>query len=234
MKRFLILIFIMSLSFSLIAEQHGEDNAFSAYSNDPSFENFHKAVIEYTKLAETDPTGHIMLSYLYQMEMEKNIEQLSVKADSLDMGGKFSYANLLLSLNRNEEAVKIYEAINAEAPAWSCPWRHKGEALYKSANLEEAEKATKSAIETKPDHFDAYIQLAHIQFDMDKKEEALATMELGLTQYSEDCEEDLSMLDVNFFHLKLLKLNGKKDAYKKLSAKLREIAPENSEWDNFK
>lgn len=234
MKRFLILLFIVSLSFSLFAEDHGNNDAFSNYRNDPSFENFHKAVTEYSKMAETTPTGHIMLSYLYQMEMDRNLNLVETKMDSLDMSGKFSYANLLLSLGRNEESVKVYEAINAEAPDWSCPWRHKGEALYKSDSLEEAEVATIKAIEAREDHFDAYVQLAHIQYDLDKKDEALKTLEKGFGYHDEECEEEVVMIDEEFFHLTLLKETGNKKEYKKLSAKLREIAPESKAWVNFK
>jgi len=238
MKRILILLFIVGLALSLTAKEHGgehaEGNSFTNYTNDPSFENFHLAVMEFSKMAETNPNGNIMLSYLYQMEMDRNITAVEAQKDSLDMRGKFSYANLLLSLGRNDEAVKIYDSINTEAPKWSCPWRHKGEALYKATRLEEAEVATIKAIEAREDHFDAYVQLAHIQYDMAKKEEALKTLVKGFGYHDEECEEEVIMEDEHFFQLMLLKETGKKAEFKKLSAKLRDKAPESKHWENFK
>ena len=175
MKKLLILLFIVLATF-LIAEEGKHDNSefehFNNYRNEQNAENFNTAINHYFQ-NENDYSSNLMLSYLCFMELEKNLEILETNLDSLTTRTKFSYANLLLELGKLDESIAIYDKINEDVPKWSCPWRHKGEAFMKMEKLEDAEEATLKAIETREDHFDAYVQLAHIQKDMKKYEEAL-------------------------------------------------------------
>jgi len=144
------------------------------------------------------------------MELEKNLEVLGSNLDSLNTRTKFSYANLLLELGKLDESIIIYDKLNEDVPKWSCPWRHKGEVLIKQNKLLEAETATLMAIETREDHFDAYVQLAKIQKDMKKYEEALKTLNKGLSYYSSDPEEEVTDEEVIELKLELEELLKKK------------------------
>jgi len=194
MKKLLILLFIVLATF-LIAEEGKHDNSefehFNNYRNEQNVQNFNTAINHYFQ-NENDYSSNLMLSYLCFMELEKNLEILETNLDSLTTRTKFSYANLLLELGKLDESIAIYDKINEDVPKWSCPWRHKGEAFMKMEKLEDAEKATLKAIETREDHFDAYVQLAHIQKDMKKYEEALKSLNKGLTYYSSDPEEEIT------------------------------------------
>ncbi len=163
------------------------------------------------------------------MALEKELGSLAADLDSLTMMNKFQYANLLLALNRNDEAIPIYEDLNASAPAWSCPWRHKGEAFFKSSRLEEAEIALEKAIETRVEHYDAYVMMADVKNEMGKYKEALETLETGFTYLGEDIEdpaEEVNDLDVKFLYLELLRKNDRQEEYNELKMKLQKIAPE--------
>ena len=190
MKKLLIILFIV---FATICFAGQHDYAeFNEYQENPTYENFLKAAGGYQEQVDSTYTANIMLAYLYSMQMNNEIKVLGDNLDSLTTRTKFSYANLLLELGRLDEAIVIYDKLNEDAPKWSCPWRHKGEALMKQKKLAEAEKATLMAIETREDHFDAFVQLAHIQKNMKKYEEALQSLNKGLSYYSSDPEEEIT------------------------------------------
>ncbi len=190
MKKLIILLFIVLVTICF-AGQH-DYTEFNEYQENPTYENFLKAAGGYQEQVDSTYTSNIMLAYLYSMQMNKEIKILEENYDSLTTRTKFSYANLLLELGKLDESIAIYDQINEDVPKWSCPWRHKGEALMKMEKLEDAEKATLKAIETREDHFDAYIQLAHIQKDMKKYKEALKSLDKGLSYYSTDPEEEIT------------------------------------------
>ncbi|MEA2095465.1 MAG: hypothetical protein U9P73_02060 [Candidatus Cloacimonadota bacterium] len=190
MKKLLILLFIVLVTICF-AGQH-DYTEFNEYRENPTYENFLKAAGSYQAQIDSTYTANLMLAYLYNMQMNKEIKVLEEHYDSLTTRTKFSYANLLLELGRLDESIAIYDKINEDVPKWSCPWRHKGEVLMKQNKLAEAETATLMAIETREDHFDAYIQLAHIQKDMRKYKEALKSLNKGLSYYSSDPEEEIT------------------------------------------
>ncbi len=209
----------------VLAQKHGLESGFKQYIENPCFENFYQAMNYYANLDEQDFSGNLMLSYLYSMEMERNLEILAANIDSLSSKTRFSYANLLLDLNRFEKSIQIYNSLNEEYPNWSCPWRHKGEAYYKWGKLAEAEIAALKAIEAREDHFDAYVMLAEIRRDAGKPEQALETLEKGIEYFDEDTEEEVEIIDVKFLHLELLKLNQQTEKYQILKKELLELAP---------
>jgi tetratricopeptide (TPR) repeat protein len=233
--KFLILLLLLSVF--LFAETHeAKDEAdeymhFNNYRDEQTNANYFKAVEHYTEQLRSDATDYnanMMLSYLHLMELNKNLDVLETNLDSLMNRTKFSYANLLLDLGQSEESVKIYNQITDATPNWSCPWRHKGEALLKTKDFEEAEKATLMAIETRENHFDAYTQLAEIQIQMGKSKIALETFNKGLEFYSSDTEEEIADIDVKFLQMKLWKLNKmtENETYKKFIKELKEEAPD--------
>ena len=223
--KFFILALMVIFTNVLFAQKHGLESGFKEYIENPCFENFTQAMNYYANLDEQDFSGNLMLSYLYSMEMERNLEILTVNIDSLSSKTRFSYANLLLDLNRFEESIQIYNSLNDDYPNWSCPWRHKGEAYYKWGKLAEAETAALKAIETREDHFDAYVMLAEIRRDAGKPAQALETLEKGFEYFDEDTEEEVEIIDVKFLHLELLRLNQQTEKYQILKKELLELAP---------
>ena len=192
----------------LIAEEHNENELFSTYQQDQTFENFQKAIEHYNSNSENaeDYNSALMLSYLYTMELDNNLDILNDNLDSLDTRTKFSYANLLLELGKLDECIVIYDKLNEDVPKWSCPWRHKGEALMKQQNYKDAEVATIKAIEVREDHFDAYIQLAKIQKELREYEAALTTLEKGMQYEEADHEDEVSDKEVELLKADLQKL----------------------------
>ncbi len=154
------------------------------------------------KVADTLIPGTEMLVTV----CDRPLEILAANIDSLSSKTKFSYANFLLDLNRFEESIQIYNSLNDEYPNWSCPWRHKGEALLKMERYEVAEVVTIKAIEVREDHFDAYVQLAKIQKKLGKYKDALQTLEKGLSYHESDPEEEISNEEVEALYNELLKL----------------------------
>ncbi len=208
MKKLLILLFIV-LATICFAGQH-DYAEFNEYQENPTYENFLKAAGSYQEQVDSTYSANIMLAYLYKMQLDQEILVLKENFDSLTTRTKFSYANLLLELGKLDESIVIYDKLNKDAPKWSCPWRHKGEVLMKQNKLAEAETATLMAIETREDHFDAYVQLAHIQKDMKKYEEALKSLNKGLTYYSSDPEEEITDEEVKKLKSELQELLKKK------------------------
>jgi len=208
MKKFIFLIITIFILTILAAETHNEDDLFNVYQQNQSFENFQKAINHYNTKCEDveDHTSVLMMSYLYTMELHRNLDLLKSNIDSLNTRTKFSYANLLLEIGQFDESVTIYDQLNTDFPKWSCPWRHKGEALMKQQNYKDAEIATLKAIETREDHFDAYTQLATIQKELKKYEEALKSLNKGLSYYSSDPEEEISDEEVELLKAELKSL----------------------------
>ena len=208
MKKIVLTIMVIVFITILIAEEHNENELFSTYQQDQTFENFQKAIEHYNSNSENaeDYNSALMLSYLYTMELDNNLDILNDNLDSLDTRTKFSYANLLLELGKLDECIVIYDKLNEDVPKWSCPWRHKGEALMKQQNYKDAEVATIKAIEVREDHFDAYIQLAKIQKELREYEAALTTLEKGMQYEEADHEDEVSDKEVELLKADLQKL----------------------------
>lgn len=225
MKKSIYVIMIL-FAIALWAENHNHQgtDVYQTYINDPSWENLQTALLNYRQAMDEDSSASVMYAYLCVNELETALEKLDAAKDTLSPRDTFSYANLLLHIGRFEESIALYDTLNEKTPKWSCPWRHKGEALMKLNRLEEAEKATEMAIETRPDHFDAYIQLATIRKKMNKAEEALTALEKGLS-YTDD-EGEVNMTDVYFMQLELYQTVGNQAAADALLKKLKSLAPD--------
>jgi len=239
MKKIILCAILICATLTILHAQDSEANPFRDYYADPNITTFENAFKHYsTQLAdnEDDDSARLMLSYLYVTELDRMLVQFEARVDSLASKFQFQYANLLLELRRYDEAIETYEILNASFPDWSCPWRHKGEAYFKSNNLIQAETALKKAIETRIEHYDAYVMLAEVQEAMGKNAEALKTLETGFSYKGkdvEDPEKELTDLDVQFLYLKLLKANDKQEAYTQQKEKLQQIAPNSEFWEEI-
>jgi tetratricopeptide (TPR) repeat protein len=132
-------------------------------------------------------------------------------------------------MGKYEPAVAIYEKINQQFPKWSCPWRHKGEAFFKSGKLEKAEQALQKAIETRKQHYDAYVMLAEVQKEQNEYRQALETLQEGMKYKNKDIEEgEVDELEVDFLMLELLELNH--ETTDELEERLKQQAPDHPYW----
>lgn len=123
---------------------------------------FTAAVRAFNRILTIDPTdenARMMLGILYTRKGREMADGL-VRDGLGKPAGYFRLGNLLLMQNRFDEAIGCYDKVNAAIPAWTCPFRHKGEALMKAGRNEEAIIALRRSIEVKKDHFDAYVFLA--------------------------------------------------------------------------
>jgi tetratricopeptide (TPR) repeat protein len=241
MKRIFIFTLVISIPFILSsADTHQESNPFQVYYADPSFSTFEKAYESYSNQLEEnaeDNNARLMLSYLYMLEMERMLGQFEARIDSLAPNIKFQYANILLEIGKYDECIKVYEGLNKDFPDWSCPWRHKGEAFFKTSELELAEIALQKAITTRVEHYDAYVMLAEVQEAMGKYTDALATLETGFSYKGKDIEEpeqEITDVDVQFLYLRLLKQNDMQNEYKQLKMKLEKTAPNDERLKDIK
>lgn len=222
----------------LLWAEDGEDAMalFRQYSENPTPDHFMQAWKTFSTMIEKDPgntQARLLASYLMMSEVHRNLDWFA-EQDSLDLRTRFQYANILLELGQNKEAVKHYAILNEAAPKWSCPWRHKGEALYKLHEYDDAEKALDQAIETRKEHYDAYVWLAKVQLAAGKHGQALETLETGLTYKGkdiEDPEEEVASVDVDFLLMKLYSLNGRDDKAKEVEKRLLENAPNDPRWE---
>jgi tetratricopeptide (TPR) repeat protein len=235
MKKALILAIAIAIILPS-ASSAKDPSPFRIYLDDRTTENFINAWNHYESL-RADTVNHgaaVILAYMGLIEMEKNLGILEENRGELKNRNLFSYGNILLELGRYDESIEIYEILNEKSPKWSCPWRHKGEALWKKGELADAVMALKKAIETRETHYDAYVMLSEVYRDLDMCKEALETLEKGLTYYGkdiEDPEEEVSNKHVAFLHLDLLKTCGSDEAYKKLHEKLTGLYPEDDRLD---
>jgi tetratricopeptide (TPR) repeat protein len=190
-------VLIVSFSCVLLLAQQNEGIAkFQNYRQQPNSQNLIELINYFAQTQEDKYLTAQILGNVYLMELENQLQVFEVNSDSLSYGNMFGYANLLLAMGRYEKSIEIYNKLNELSPKWSCPWRHKGEALLKSHQLEAAETATLKAIETREDHFDAYIQLARIQKEQGRYQEALQTLNNGLAHQEADTEEEVSHEEV--------------------------------------
>jgi tetratricopeptide (TPR) repeat protein len=232
MKKLFVLALVLCLTApAFAAAQEKPPSPFQIYSKDQTPENFVNAYDAYNaQLKDTMNYGTVaMLGWLSYYELERNLEVLKANTDKLTDMNKFQYANILLELGRYDEAIPLYAQINEHNAKWSCPWRHKGTALWKKGELDAAAKSLEMAIETRKTHYDAYVILAHVYNDMKEYKKAAATLETGLSYYgkdSEDPEKEMTNLEVQFFYLDVLKKAGEKAKYKEQHEKLLKLVPD--------
>jgi tetratricopeptide (TPR) repeat protein len=213
---------------------------FTEYNQDRTEKNLIEALNYYHSLKQEDPEDYqasLLLSYIHYMELNKYIVVMNDNIDSLNTRTQFQFANLLLSLNQFEQSIDVYDLITDQLPRWSCPWRHKGEAYYKAGDLESSEIALIEAINTREEHYDAYVWLSFVQKEQERYPEALKTLQTGLTYYGKDIEdpdEEVDALDVKFLLLELYEKNNMDDEYDVMRNKLLREAPDDHRWDGVK
>ena len=210
MKKLVLIIIVIASS--LLFAEDDMLKEFNKYQENPTYENFITASNYFEGILKEDATNsqaRLFVIYLHEMRMNSNMEYLSNNIENIDMKTKFQYANLLLELGQFENSIEIYNVLNENVPKWSCPWRHKGEAYYKSGDMTGAEVAFLKAIETRKEHYDAYVWLAKAQKELGKYKEALASLETGLSYKGkdiEDSEEEVATSEVDALHKELKEL----------------------------
>ncbi|HNX37332.1 MAG TPA: tetratricopeptide repeat protein [Candidatus Cloacimonadota bacterium] len=176
MKRAILFLVLFAVATVCMAQM----TSVQAYLDDPGRETFRVAVDSLTQAiqsGENPSQTKLYLMYILDNEVSLLKEDLLAGADSLDTGGRFSLGNVLLGMRDYTAAIKIYAGLNKDYPNWSCPWRHKGQALYEMKDYTEAERALFQAISTNEEHYDAYIWLAKTQKELGKYPQALENLE---------------------------------------------------------
>lgn len=189
MKNFVMIIALCLTALSLSASANG---SLDDYLENPSPSSFEEAVSYLNANAATPENAvlsQIQMLYILNLESERLIDGLLAEADSLQAGQRFNLANVLLGMEKLDQAVALYDAINRDYPNWSCPWRHKGEAYYKMGEYEEAVAALTQAIATNVNHADAYIWMAYALNELGQYAQALENLEHGLSLSPEDSED---------------------------------------------
>ncbi len=161
----------------------------------------------------TDLNTKILMAYIANAEANRIAESISPSVVDMDTGLKFQYANLLLAQHMYDDAIVIYNDLNASSPNWSCPWRHKGQSLYSLKRYKEAEASLAKAIETNLEHYDAYIWMAKTQYQLKKYKDALKNLETALTlnpNAEENMDEAVSENSIKALHEELLLKTHKK------------------------
>ena len=182
MKHLLFIMLLILLGSALWAEK--TSTPVDVYLDTPNPENFMAAVNHLYAARESDTTDMqipLMQEYLYLNQAQILMEQIRTGADSLSAGVKFQLGNMYMSIGEYTHAITCYQSLNQETPNWSCPWRHKGEALYRTDDLKAAVIALQQAIETNKKHYDAYIWLALTYHKLHKKSKAKECMEIAKT-----------------------------------------------------
>lgn len=189
MKNFVMIIALCLTALSLWAEAA---DPLEGYLASPGAESFGEAVDYLNTVAQSSDNEvlcRIQMLYIMNLESERLIDGLLAEADSLQAGQRFNLANVLLGMEKLDQAVALYDAINRDYPNWSCPWRHKGEAYYKMGEYEEAVAALTQAIATNVNHADAYIWMAYALNELGQYAQALENLEHGLSLSPEDSED---------------------------------------------
>ncbi len=228
-KVFCLLIVLMATRLVFGASQ----DLLTSYFEDASFENL-KAVLEDANSSKDLASSNYNLLMVHYSEMNKTLAKLEEIADDLQAAQRFQLANIYLTIGRLEESLPHYNYLNDKFANWSCPWRHKGEVYYKLGNWVKAEEAFTKAIETREEHYDAYMWLARAQLKLKKNKEALKTFETAMFYKGkdiEDPEEEFSSHEENFLKLEILQANKMKKEYKKLAKELKEKYPQDKYWE---
>ena len=235
-----LIIGLLIAGFSLMNAEENIMQKFTDYNRDRSQENLLEALRYYHQLKEQEPEDYqipLLLSYIHYIELNGYITHLLDNIEEMYPRTQFQFANLLLSLNQYDQSIEIYLLVTEQLPQWSCAWRHMGEALFYAGELEEAEYALLEAINTRIEHYDAYVWLAFVQKEMENYEQALETLKTGLSYYGkdiEDPEEEVDALDVKFMLLELYQKNNMTDEYETIRQQLLQTAPEDPRWDGVR
>ena len=203
----------ITLGFLALAFCFAEESPVTLYLQNQNLETFQQAVNYLIKIDQEGESGmqaKLNLAYISNLESLRLLDLAKENLDNLKPGERFALANLFLEMDKYPEAIEIYDLLNEATPLWSCPWRHKGEALYKSGNFESAKIALGKAIETNEEHYDAYIWYAKTLYELKEYKQALTALEtaFNLTEENEESEFDmvLSEEELNQLYQELQKL----------------------------
>lgn len=177
MSRILMIIIILGLMLPLFA---GGTDPVQRYLEFPGVDYFSEAVSSLADSLNTDSdpwTIKANLAYLANAEANRLLGELRANEEHLTAGQRFMVANMLLGMDKFDPAIELYEGLNKDYPTWSCPWRHKGEALYKQEDFEAATRALSQAIKTNEQHYDAYVWMAKAMKELGRYTEALFNLD---------------------------------------------------------
>jgi len=204
----------MTLALSLlIGLAFAEENPIRGYLGDPNIKMFREAVnylVEQDGGSEEDLKNQITLAFLANLEAKRIMELAVQRMEKLSAGERFSLGNLYLSRDDYAQSIKIYESLNKEFPKWSCPWRHKGEALYKMKDFKASAKALEMSIETNLEHVDAYIWYAFALNELKQYKKARTALEKafelqGKEEEGSHFDEELPEAKINALYDQLKK-----------------------------
>jgi len=210
-KLSLITLGLLILNFCL-----AQESPVTLYLQNQNLETYQQAVNYLLKIDKEDNSGmqaKLNLAYISNLESLRLMDLAKADMDNLKPGERFALANLYLERDKYDDAITIYNLLNEATPKWSCPWRHKGEALYKSGNYDAAKKSLEMAIETNKEHYDAYLWYAKTLYELKDYKNALRALETAfdLTEKLEDSEYDevIPEEEINQLYQELLKLTQK-------------------------
>ena len=193
-----------------------QESPVTLYLQNQNLETYQQAVnylIQIDKEGKSGMQAKLNLAYISNLESLRLMELAKADMDNLQPGERFALANLYLERDKYDDAISIYNLLNEATPKWSCPWRHKGEALYKSGNYDAAKKSLEMAIETNKEHYDAYLWYAKTLYELKDYKNALRALETAfdLTEELEDSEYDqvIPEEEINQLYQELLKLTQK-------------------------
>ncbi|HOH46255.1 MAG TPA: tetratricopeptide repeat protein [Candidatus Cloacimonadota bacterium] len=186
MKRCILMICLFLTALALCAEATSPLDDYIDAPDAASFEEAISYLNETAAVPAQEVLSRIQKLYVLNLETERVIDGLLAEADSLPAGQRFSLGNVLMGMEKLDQAVALYDAINRDYPNWSCPWRHKGEAYYKMGEYEEAVAALTQAIATNRDHVDAYIWMAYALNELGQYAQALENLEHALSLDPDD------------------------------------------------
>ena len=212
MKKF---TFIM-LGLLIVVLYCAQESPVTLYLQNQNLETYQQAVNYLIQIDKENTSGmqaKLNLAYISNLESLRLMDLAKADMDNLQPGERFALANLYLERDKYDDAITIYNLLNEATPKWSCPWRHKGEALYKSGNYDAAKKSLEMAIETNKEHYDAYLWYAKTLYELKDYKNALRALETAfdLTEELEDSEYDqvIPEEEINQLYQELLKLTQK-------------------------
>ena len=193
-----------------------QESPVTLYLQNQNLETYQQAVNYLIQIDKENTSGmqaKLNLAYISNLESLRLMDLAKADMDNLQPGERFALANLYLERDKYDDAISIYNLLNETTPKWSCPWRHKGEALYKSGNYDAAKKSLEMAIETNKEHYDAYLWYAKTLYELKDYKNALRALETAfdLTEELEDSEYDqvIPEEEINQLYQELLKLTQK-------------------------
>jgi len=238
MKKIILVVMILSL-FIGVLQSVVLRQLYLQYLAEPCETKFFITYARYTYLLASDTlevttADHFYIMNMHRLETNRIMAHLIENIDDLAPGMKRGVADALLAMGRTKESIEIYEKVVIASPAWSCAWRHKGEAHFRNNDLPNAERSLRLAIQHRETHYDAYLMLAEVLYEQGKHRDALQTIEqaFNFLDYADVCEDELySDKETQFLYLKILQANrNRRNDARTLEAELRKRYPEDKFW----